>query len=317
MPALSIPFEPLRRNVYTADELFLNFSAGDPSSYLRLPDFDIYRYFVAEGRGAPVNYFTSMMQALHDNSITQSVSGLLTGKKCVAIMGGHKLGRSTQEFGIVAKLSAKLTRSGFLVASGGGPGAMEATHLGAACSTEKESVLDDAVAILSATADLPIDIAQIVAPDGTPKETIAAAAHAWFAPAMEVRSRISQPGESLAVPTWHYGHEPTTPFATHIAKYFQNSIREDGLLALADSGVIYAQGKAGTIQEIFQDAAQNYYKSFGRFSPMVFLDKAYWTTQYPVETVLRSLFKSEDFLKYVLFTDDIIEAHDFLVAGHH
>ena len=30
----------------------------------------------------------------------------------------------------------------------------------------------------------------------------------------------------LGIPTWLYGHEPTTPFARVIAKYFQNSIRE-------------------------------------------------------------------------------------------
>ena len=47
-------------------------------------------------------------------------------------------------------------------------------------------------------------------------------------------------GESLGVPTWVYVDEPTGGFATHIAKYFTNSIREDGLLAIARSGVVYA-----------------------------------------------------------------------------
>ena len=41
-----------------------------------------------------------------------------------------------------------------------------------------------------------------------------------------------------------------------------------GLLAIAKHGVIYAPGSAGTIQEIFQDAAQNHYSSFGPPSPM-------------------------------------------------
>jgi predicted Rossmann-fold nucleotide-binding protein len=316
VPSLSLPYESLRRNVYSPDELFANFSVGDPSSYVRLLDFEIYRHFVAEGRTTPVNYFSAMMQSLHDNSITQSVGSILSGRKCVAIMGGHKLGRSTPQYLDVAKLSSLLTKSGFLVASGGGPGAMEASHLGAACCNEGDAFLPNAVAELSKTADLPSDIAQIVDASGTPNTTIAAAAHKWFAAAMLIRSQIKSPGESLAVPTWHYGHEPTTPFATQIAKYFQNSIREDGLLAIAHDGVVYAQGKAGTIQEIFQDAAQNYYKSFGRFSPMVFLDKTYWTSTYPVESVLKALLKPEDFVKYVLFTDDIVEAHDFLLKGN-
>ena len=316
MPAHNLPYEPLRKNVYNPDELFAKFSASDPNSYLYLPDFKIYQHFVSEGRATPANYFSAMMQSLHDNSITQSVGSILSGKKCVAIMGGHKLGRSTSQFSDIATLSSLLTKSGFLVASGGGPGAMEATHLGAACCNENDTVLAKAVVDLSKTEDLPTDIAQIVDASGTPNLTIVAAAHKWFSAAMIVRSKIATPGVSLAIPTWHYGHEPTTPFATHIAKYFQNSIREDGLLALAQDGVVYAQGKAGTIQEIFQDAAQNYYRSFGRFSPMVFLDKAYWTSTYPVESVLKALLKPDDYTKYVLFTDDVREAHDFLVKGH-
>jgi hypothetical protein len=96
--------------------------------------------------------------------------------------------------------------------------------------------------------------------------------HAWIIPAW----RLSQTahGESLALPTWYYGHEPSTLFATHIAKYFQNSIREDGLITLAAHGIVFASGKAGTQQEIFQDSVRNYYRSAADpFSPMVFFGK--------------------------------------------
>lgn len=44
-------------------------------------------------------------------------------------------------------------------------------------------------------------------------------------------------------------------------EYFHNSIREDGLIALAAHGIIFASGKAGTLQEIFQDSVRNYYRS--------------------------------------------------------
>ena len=54
------------------------------------------------------------------------------------------------------------------------------------------------------------------------------------------------PGPSLAVPTWFYGHEPSNLFASHIAKYFSNSIREDTLLAVALYGIVFAPGSAGT-----------------------------------------------------------------------
>jgi hypothetical protein len=35
---------------------------------------------------------------------------------------------------------------------------------------------------------------------------------------------------SLGVPTFHYGHEPSNRFATWVAKFFQNSLRENDLL---------------------------------------------------------------------------------------
>jgi predicted Rossmann-fold nucleotide-binding protein len=75
--------------------------------------------------------------------------------------------------------------------------------------------------------------------------------------------------------------EPISQFASHIAKYFSNSIREDGMLAVATAGIVFAPGGAGTMQEIFQDAAQNAYRTFGR-SPMAFLD----THHYCAETCL-------------------------------
>jgi hypothetical protein len=51
------------------------------------------------------------------------------------------------------------------------------------------------------------------------------------------------------------------------------------LVGLLMPGAFRAEGKAGTIQEIFQDGARNYYKTFEYFSPMVLLDVKYLTEQ--------------------------------------
>src|SRR5690606_24299966 len=82
----------------------------------------------------------------------------------------------------------------------------------------------------------------------------------WMSAAFEVLENY-EGGEkpSLGIPTWLYGHEPPTPFATYIAKYFTNSIREDGLLAMAKGGIIFTPGRAGTTQEVFQEVTQNHY----------------------------------------------------------
>jgi predicted Rossmann-fold nucleotide-binding protein len=97
----------------------------------------------------------------------------------------------------------------------------------------------------------------------------------------EVREHFAPGGESLAIPTWVIRGEPISQFASHIAKYFSNSIREAGMLAVATAGIVFAPGGAGTMQEIFQDAAQNAYRTYGR-SPMAFLD----TRHYCAETGL-------------------------------
>lgn len=311
MPGFNLPYQPIRQELYSPAELFHGFEPGKPSSWGETVDFAIYRHFVMEGRSAPTNPYVGMMQALHDNAITQSTAALIAGRRVAAIMGDHKMARDSATYKDVAALARRLTRSGILMCTGGGPGAMEASHLGASLSGGTDSDLDNALALLKTQPVVPA-LGSIVNPKGVVDPTLVAQAHAWFKPAYEIAPSISSPGKSLAVPTWAYGHEPTTPFATHVAKYFQNSIREDGLLALAKQGIVYSEGKAGTIQEIFQDGAQNYYKTFGYFSPMVLLGVQYWTTTYPVVGVLQKLFTSADFAKYVLVTDDVDTAAQFI-----
>lgn len=319
MALADLPFVPIRSHLYRSRELTEGFVADQPESYAETLDFRIYRYFMKNGGATPADPLASMMEALHDNCISQAVAAMLRDCKPVAaIMGGHKMDRGSLPYRQVATIASGLAQQGFLLASGGGPGAMEATHLGALLSKSGDAALEAALARLGdrTIAALP-ETKDLVRKDGTFDRERARALQAWYRPALEIRDATSNPGTSLAIPTWHYGHEPFTPLATHIAKYFQNSIREDGLLALALDGVVYVEGKAGTIQEIFQDAAQNYYTSVGdRFSPMVFLGEEYWTKKYPVRALIQALYeqndRGEDFRRYVLFSDDVGEVVAFL-----
>ncbi|BAU86393.1 rossmann fold nucleotide-binding protein [Streptomyces laurentii] len=61
----------------------------------------------------------------------------------------------------------------------------------------------------------------------------------------------------MGIPTWFYGREPPNAFASQVAKYFANAIREDGLPARSTAGVVFLPGAAGTVQEIFDDATPN------------------------------------------------------------
>ena len=64
-------------------------------------------------------------------------------------------------------------------------------------------------------------------------------------------------------------------------------------------------GSAGTLQEIFQNAVQDHYLSFGFASPMVFMGKSFWTEDVPVYPFLRQM---EDTGRYknlqLTLTDD-------------
>jgi len=118
----------------------------------------------------------------------------------------------------------------------------------------------------------------------------------------------------MPIPTWLYGHEPPNAFATHIAKYFANSVREEGLITLARHGIVFSPGSAGTIQEIFQDATQNHYASLGDVSPMVFFNTEYWTEQKPVYPLLKQLAGGKDYDEFLTIVDTEEDVVSFIKA---
>ncbi|MGA8675690.1 MAG: hypothetical protein WB621_10780 [Candidatus Acidiferrales bacterium] len=316
-----IPFSPIRETVYSPQELMAGLDAADYRSFARTPDFKCFAYYVRHGRAAPKDPLSSIYESLHDNSITQATLAFLKGqKKVAAVMGGHDEPRDSQTYAAVARMARALSRKGFLMTSGGGPGAMEATHLGASLQNEPDGALGEALKKLKGQKSLPTDAGKVITPAGKIDDEIVRELHDWIMPAFTLSTAVKRPGESLAVPTWYYGHEPTTPCATKIGKYFQNSLREDGLITIAAHGIVFAPGKAGTLLEIFQDAVRNYYRTPPNpFSPMVFYDKTYWTRALPAARLLEELFtrnnRGPDYKKYVLVTGDEKEAIDFLVAN--
>lgn len=163
---------------------------------------------------------------------------------------------------------------------------MEATHLGAWMAGRSDNELSEAFSML---ADAPCF-----------------SDASWLDSAMHVRESFPQTRgyESVGIPTWLYGHEPSTPLATRIAKYFDNSIREDGILTIAKGGIIFSPGSAGTLQEIFQDAVQNHYLSFGFASPMVFMDKEYWQSEVPVYPLIQDLVSKGRYKNLILAISD-------------
>jgi len=290
------PFTAHRARLYTVDELFDGFDPNRPDGYADTFDARVYRHWLATGRQYPERIDESLARRLHDHSITDALLEVLDGERPVAIMGGHALERAAPGYASIARIARSLARHGFLLLSGGGPGAMEATHLGAWLAGEPDDALDEAITLLAPRPDGAVPGQEYLDPD-------------WLHRAWAVRERWPDGGtRSVGIPTWMYGHEPPNPFATHVAKYFANSVREEGLLAVATHGVVVAPGSAGTIQEIFQDAAQNHYASFGPAAPMVLLGREYWTEHRPVWPLLTALADGHDYGDLIVLTDDEHEA---------
>lgn len=293
-----LPYSAWRTTLYTPEELFAGFDPSDPCTYCKTPDARIYHHFRATSLAEPP-ILEALAQRLHDHGITQALDHLLRrSERVVAIMGGHGLGRDDQVYLAVARMAGELAARGFLVATGGGPGAMEAANLGARFAGRDDAALREAVDILR------------VAPFYSDR--------AWLGQAMRVRLDHAAlldtpPIATLGVPTFFYGHEPPNAFATHHAKYFANSTREEGLVSLATHGIVFAPGSAGTVQEIFQDACQNHYGTVkGLVSPMALLGVQYWTERLPVVPLLDAL-SDAGWRDRVVVSDDPVQLVQFLV----
>jgi len=256
LPPRPEPFDPLRKGLYTADELMQGYTPAHPDDAL---DRRIARHFVAAGGRNPPSAAEAIAQRLHDFGIDRALTAWLSGAggaapKVVGVMGSHSTRRDDPQYALVAELGWLLARAGFLVATGGGPGLMEAANLGAYLSNHADrSVLDHAIAVLK----------QAPAYESDPAGYIEAT--------RRVRTEESNGATSLGVPTWVYPDEPVNLFSSHIAKYFSNSMREEGLIAIGSHGVVIASDTPGTVREVFQAAEQNSYWVSDRRSPMVLL----------------------------------------------
>jgi predicted Rossmann-fold nucleotide-binding protein len=286
-PPGPLPFVPLREQLYSQDELTAR-NAGGPTL-----DEVVGEWFHRVGHD--VGY--AVARALHDAGIDAALARHLLGRAVVGVMGGHADARGSERYDAVARLGRALSRAGFHVATGGGPGLMEAANLGAWFAPAPDGDLDAALALLEAALSYEHDRV------------------AYVDVARAVRDRWPVGGESLGVPTWVYAQEPTSAFSTHIAKYFTNSIREDGLLALARSGVVYTPGGAGTAQEIFTDAAQNTNTLYEVRSPMVFLGRDFHEHEEP-ELVLAVRRQAARFgwSELVTVVDEVDDAVAFVLA---
>lgn len=296
---MGVPFDTYPRRLYNSKMLYEGYDWHDETTFETCHDTLVYKHYISQGkRGHEVR--ETLARALHDHFITHELYKMLDlydEKDVVGVMGGHARRRDDPMYRQIVYLSKKLTEMGRLMVTGGGPGAMEATHLGAYMAGRTDAEVEEALQML------------------IPSPTFCD--EGWLRRSFEVMERFPLTTEyrSLAIPTYYYGHEPTAPFATDIAKYFDNSVREDGIVTVAKGGIIYTPGSAGTMQEIFQDAGQNHYVTEGFASPMIFMGKDYYTKYMPAYAVLKDLSDRGVFKNMILtISDDNDEIIDAIVS---
>ncbi|MBD0711335.1 MULTISPECIES: LOG family protein [unclassified Streptomyces] len=284
-PVPHLPFDPYRAALYSPGGLYEGLAAH---GYEGTPDALAHAWF--RRTRADGDILASMIRSIHDDAVSDALDELLEGARVVGVMGGHATARDSTAYAGAARLGRTLARAGLTVATGGGPGAMEAANLGACLAPHPDSALDEALVPLAA------------APSYLPSVT------EWALAAFRVRERFTRLGPSVGIPTWFYGHEPPNAFAAHIAKYFANATREDGLLARSTAGIVFLPGAAGTVQEIFDNATPNYYGSRGAPTPMVLVGHDHWTRALPVWPLLRALAEDRPMEHRIALVDSVDEA---------
>jgi len=291
-----LPFQTGERGLYTSEELYAGIRTH---SYEQVPDAKIYAYSQQHTAPAVLNPDDSMATTLHDHHIGQALvsevyEGAFKDSPLIGVMGGHAMRRGSLEYSHTVELGQRITRAGYAVATGGGPGAMEAANVGAWLADYEQKDIQLALEMLAAQ------------PDAIHQRT------GWARTALAVKERFPSEQQSLGVPTWFYGHEPPNLFATKIAKFFTNSIREAILLEQSNGGLIVLPGAAGTVQEIFQDACENYYATGARVVPMVLLGREYWTKTMPAWPLLKALAAGRAMEQKIALVDTAHEAMQFI-----
>jgi predicted Rossmann-fold nucleotide-binding protein len=288
-PVPDLSFDPYRATPYAPEELYAGLAEF---GYEATPDARTYAWMRQTAAGGDV--FASMLRSIHDDAMSDTLDERLHGERVVGVMGGHAMERGGEAYAGAARLARALAREGLTVATGGGPGAMEAANFGAYAAPYDDVMLGKALDVLTATPSFRPSVG------------------AWAAAALAVRDRWPDGGPSYGLPTWFYGHEPPNAFATHIAKSFASATREDGLLSRCTAGVVFLPGAAGTVQEVFDAATPDYYGSRGEPVPLVLVDREHWTARLPVWPLLESLAAGRAMAGRIALVDSVTEVPEAL-----
>ena len=77
---------------------------------------------------------------------------------------------------------------------------------------------------------------------------------------------------------------------------------------------MFLPGAGGTVQEIFQDACENYYATADSVAPMVLVGRTYWTETLPAWPLLRSLARGRAMADHIHLVETVDDAAALITA---
>jgi len=330
----TLEFSDAPTSLYSVADLYDGYHPEDPGSWQEAWDTRVYQWTISNGKPRELTLPEVLATRLHDAAMDRLVRAFAhsaAAARMIGFMGGHDIPRTAVSYVNVARLARNLRRRRFKIVTGGGPGLMEAANLGAFLAPHPDAQFAAVIEMLRSAPG---------AGSSQDPKTALAQKTAWIKTAADVRTELlgawdapPRPGgESLGIPTWYYGFEPPNLFASGCGKYFMNSLREDGLVSIANGGLVFGKGNAGTVQEVFQNATYNYYRGEGiEATPMVFLDIDFWnpgpltdaSAGFPQDPKRRPAFplllklatdSARPFDTSLMLSDDVDEIAEFLSA---
>ena len=224
---------------------------------------------------------------LHDMAILGNLKSVLHawyangGGPVIAVMGGHSESRRSDTYRDIAFLSRELSRGNALVVTEGGPGAMEAANLGSYMAPYPENELVEAIEILGS-----IEMQE----DPIAASNVALKVREQYKVMHGFHKSIEARG-GLGISSWQNSIGSTLPnaFMYAMAKLLRSATPEDLILDIAIGGTVFAAGRAGTTQEIFQAVTKSAYRVGGQRGPLCLYGVQYWSEVVPIVSAVKSL----------------------------
>ena len=261
LPTLrSVSLNTYRTSLYAPEDLY------DTPTYLKSHDAHAYAWSRhATDRDA------MLARTLHDHAIDDALAEWISGRQLVGVMGGHALRRDEPAYAEAARFGHARGRPAdrrhrrWAGRDGGGQPRRLPLRAAPEVAGRRPPPAGEGAGVP------PLD-----------RRT------GWRPPAPYARSTRTERTRSASRPGTTATSRPTCSRRRSRSTSATPCARRC-CVQICDAGIVFLPGRGGTVQEVFQDACENYYADESSVAPMVLVGAAYWTETLPVWPLLQVL----------------------------